>query len=1672
MQQSSQQPRRCSRLAVASLLTAAVTLCPVAAANAQSTAPNEPGFQPNRDYLALLPWESIDTSNNNVILTFTDLVLPGNRGRELRFERVFSNVVAPAEQPAGPQWRFGLGGVPMRVIERPYIVEPIPPGNVEAERNTTPYFWMLDGSRLKTTYVVPPDPTNSSTLVNVRTHDFWVYHRPSRTLRIPDGTIAEYNAQGRLTRIKDAFDGNNTNVVTLDWQTDEQQAATGLTVTQSLGNGQARVVAVQIDPGTELPTALTYDGRAWTYRYNARALLEEVESPLGSQAPHWTFEYSTEPFSIDKLTRVVTPQGGAVTYEYADREFFFAQGVRATFNVLSARRVYDQEGDLSGEWTFFHFANPGGGNDVTEVTLPSGAKITYEYGPYPDPNALAGTWQLRFRTVQEPEGTELEREERQYTPTVLRAARPEEPWGVPRVLRRLIARGGQTHTTEYGYSENTLPYFHEFHRPLTVTERGPVGGVERRTQLTYRHLIDDAYVLGLPASESTTVNGMTMLKSWGYDATTGFRQSQTIHGITTTFGADAFGNVAAAVKANNKATSFTYSWGVLEDTITPGVVVDRTINPDGSVASETIAGRTTTYEYNDPLGRLTRKQFPGATNATITSYDDARRIVTVSRGDSFLTTISDGFGRPIETVNSVGIRTRAEFDAEGRRRYQSYPFEGADIGTEFTYDALGRIVQETNTGDQSARTRDYDDTSNSVTVRDEANRATVLTYRGFGHPDDARLVRVVDANQQEWNYAYDAIGNLAQVLTPTGHTRTWVWNTSGLLDSETHPESGTVLYSQYDAAGVLTRKVDAKGTTFVYQHDDNDRITRITAGSRVTSFGYELGSDNRVSTSNGSVSTSFGYDASGRLVHRRDIIGAYVFDSRYTYDGNDQLVAVTYPSGRIVGYERGDSEGRITRVFETAAGRDYAFGVTYHASGALATYTAGNAVATAVTFDPGRYWVRSIGAGPLQLTYGGYDGVGNVGAIGDSRPGMGETFTYDWLHRLATAAGPYGSAGYAYDAHGNRQTNGNGTYVYDPDTLRLMAQNGVPFTYDQNGNLTNTSSATYTYTPENWLAAATLDGNSATYLYDADGWRARKAVTGDTTLYLRGPSGELLTEWHDLGATARARDYVYAGNRLLSAIDRPVAPLSMCGGQAIPDGSPTSLTIPAGGVGTFTFEGSACRTVSASITASTIGNCLLIYHKLRIYNPDGSILASFNGACAGDIVGPVILPTSGTYTVLVYSYAPYSGTVTVKVHDVVDVTGPIAFGQAVNAILDTPGQRGRWTFTGAANRRVSAVVHTSNLPTCGTYNAFVILKPDGSTLGSSSWSVCSGSIIGPFLMPTTGTYVLVVDPFKSGTGQVAVSVYDVVDVAGPITLDGSPMTAALNTPGQRALWTFSGTANQRVSLVSAASTVPQCSIYNSFGFLKPDGTQLQAQWNMCTGAMVGPVTLPTTGIYTAVVDPAGASTGQVTVKAYNVVDLTGPVIVNGSPVSATFTVPGQRGLWTFSGTTGQKVRALVNASTIPSCGIYNTFAILKPDGSQLGGQWNMCAGAMTPQYTLPTGGAYTLLVDPGGSQTGSVTARVIDPVVLVNGTAPPTGVTVPPSSVVSVQVVGGTGNTADRVHLSVVGSSNNSYVAWQYVPTSGAAMSFTMPSTPGTYQFRFFANGSVWIATSMTVTVQ
>jgi YD repeat-containing protein len=70
--------------------------------------------------------------------------------------------------------------------------------------------------------------------------------------------------------------------------------------------------------------------------------------------------------------------------------------------------------------------------------------------------------------------------------------------------------------------------------------------------------------------------------------------------------------------------------------------------------------------------------------------------VTVARGPTWTTTTLDGFGRPIATENAAGVKTVIEYDVEGRKIYQSYPFTGSTHnGDQFQYDVLGRVTRIT-----------------------------------------------------------------------------------------------------------------------------------------------------------------------------------------------------------------------------------------------------------------------------------------------------------------------------------------------------------------------------------------------------------------------------------------------------------------------------------------------------------------------------------------------------------------------------------------------------------------------------------------------------------------------------------------------------------------------------------------------------------------------------------------------------------------------------------------------------------------------------------------------------------------------------------------------------------------------------------------------------------------
>jgi hypothetical protein len=159
--------------------------------------------------------------------------------------------------------------------------------------------------------------------------------------------------------------------------------------------------------------------------------------------------------------------------------------------------------------------------------------------------------------------------------------------------------------------------------------------------------------------------------------------------------------------------------------------------------------------------------------------------------------------------------------------------------------------------------------------------------------------------------------------------------------------------------------------------------------------------------------------------------------------------------------------------------------------------------------------------------------------------------------------------------------------------------------------------------------------------------------------------------------------------------------------------------------------------------------------------------------------------------------------------------------------------------------------------------------------------------------------------------------------------------------------------------------------------VKPDGKALGNNTFVGpSGGFVDTRTLPDAGSYTILVDPQAAATGSVTVSLYDVPqDVTGSVVIGGSPLTATIGTPGQNGRITFDGNGGQRVSLKFTGVTVQSSYV----TILRPDGTALGAKSLVTSTGRTITLDLSSDGTYAVLLDPQAAATGSMTLTLSSP---------------------------------------------------------------------------------------------
>ena len=215
-------------------------------------------------------------------------------------------------------------------------------------------------------------------------------------------------------------------------------------------------------------------------------------------------------------------------------------------------------------------------------------------------------------------------------------------------------------------------------------------------------------------------------------------------------------------------------------------------------------------------------------------------------------------------------------------------------------------------------------------------------------------------------------------------------------------------------------------------------------------------------------------------------------------------------------------------------------------------------------------------------------------------------------------------------------------------------------------------------------------------------------------------------------------------------------------------GSPFTLTIStAGDNARISFSGTTGQRVSLNITGVTITQSLV-----SILKPDGSNQVSQTGVLTnGKFIDTTTLPVNGTYVIFVDPQSTYTGSMTLTLYDVpADAAGSSSVDLDAPTTLETtvPGQDSRLTFAGLSGQQIYVMRTDVTTPT----STVKVLAPDGSVVSTSGLVGAADGDQGAVL-PSDGTYTVLVDGWQTAVGRASLDVSSEEEVPGVYSTDQS-----------------------------------------------------------------------------------------------------------------------------------------------------------------------------------------------------------------------------------------------------------------------------------------------------------
>ena len=911
----------------------------------------------------------------------------------------------------------------------------------------------------------------------------------SYTLTFRDGSIHQFNANGKLTSFADA----NGNTITLTLN----------------GSGN--------------PTTITdASGRTLTLTYDSQSQIATISDSLGTIATYTRLSWG-------RLSTVTYADGSKsqFTYVFSGNNMYISTVKDALNNVLESHTFDSQGRALTSEIA---------GNGTERYTL------TYVSATETDVTDALNRVTKYFFDSNSGRGvvTRIEGSCGCGNSQVRQLSYDSN-------LNLISTTDALNHTTTYTYDANgnrltqtdatgTITFsYNSQGQVLTMTDQ--MNGVWTNTFDTHGNLLTTKDPLNNTTTLTYNSQGQLLTltdprnntTTFTYNSNGDLTQRTDALNNQTNIAYDARSRITSVTNALNQVTSYEYDLaGRLK----------KTIYPDTNFVLFTydLAGRRT--KVKDPRGYETTRV-----------YDAAYRVTSETNADNKTTTYAyDIMSNLTGVTDALSRTTNYTYDDFNRLTKIKYPEATVGAGRleeNFSYDLAGNLLTKTDKAGQ-VTTFCYDNANRLTSSIDPAQKTTAYEFNAR-----SQMTAVVDAISQRYefvydpvghltqekkgmatkSYTYDAAGNRNQRTDYNGAITNYVFDALNRLTTINYPDTTSATYG-YDVLSRVTTATNPAGTVTI-AYDNRGRMSSVTdVFGQVVGYTYDASSNRTQLSLNAATNATYQYDLINRLTQLTDNA---TLNTTFAYDATNKLTSRTLPNGVVSTYEY-DGLNRLTRLKHTKGVNTLAdFQYQFNTAGDITQLTDGVGAHT-YTYDSLERLTAATHPSPQTNETYTYDDVGNRTASQ-----QGSSYTYQPFNRLVTANG----ATLGYDTNGNEisKTDGSGSWTYSWDfenRLRQASLSGgvvVNFTYDALGRRVQRTSSTsgttkFIYDGPNVIRDLDANGNTTADYLNAPGMdnKLRQTASGVASYFLADHLGTTRALTDATGSISASLAYDSFGN--------------------------------------------------------------------------------------------------------------------------------------------------------------------------------------------------------------------------------------------------------------------------------------------------------------------------------------------------------------------------------------------------------------------------------------------------------------------------------------------------------------------------------------------------------------